>query len=150
MISLRVWLDRFPSQVRFCVALLAMLSLVAPTWHVCSMGGHVMSHSGDVTTMAGMKHFDFQKSKSGTLICFCAATHPEKPASPFHLNGRMVMEHDANCLALMLSAMPALLVSPAQLQVVSRVSFRVFSSRCEFPDREFIRTFCGRGPPVML
>lgn len=149
MISLRAWLERFPAQVRLFVALLAMLSFVAPTWHICSMGGHVMARNNDATAMAGMNHIAFEKSKSGALICFCAAKpHPTKPASPFQARGRMSMAHDANCLALLLAAMPALLVSASHLEVVSQITFRAFSLHREFPVREFIRTFCGRGPPV--
>lgn len=148
MISLRVWLERFPWQARFCLALLAMLSFVAPTWHVCSLGGHVMEHGG--APMAGMNHIAFEKSKSGALICFCAAKPREqKLATPLHLNSHTHSSHDANCLALMLCAMPALLVSPSHLEVVFRASFRAFSMRREFPARQFIRTFCGRGPPML-
>lgn len=145
MISLRVWLDRFPSQVRLLVALLSMLAFVAPTWHVC-LGEHVMGHG---PAMAGMKHTPFARSKSGALICFCAAKHsPEKPACAFHTSESM--SHGPNCLALMLAGMPALLASASHLEVVSRLSFQVFSMRREFPAREFIRTFRGRGPPVNL
>lgn len=147
MISLRVWLDRFPSQVRLLVALLSMLAFVAPTWHVC-LGGHVRGHG---PAMAGMKHTPFARSKSGALVCFCAAKPaPEKPVSASHVNGRMSMSHDANCLALMLAGMPALLASASHLEVVSQLSLQVFSTRREFPAREFIRTFRGRGPPVNL
>ncbi len=146
MISLRVWLERFPSQVRLVVALLSMLSFVAPTWHVCSLGGHIGEHGA---AMSGMNHTSFEQSKSGALICFCAPKpQPEKPASPFAFSAHMSHDHDANCLALLLAAMPALLVSPSQLEVVAQSPFRVFSMRREFPTREFIRTFCGRGPPV--
>jgi hypothetical protein len=148
MISLRVWLDRFPSQVRLLVALLSMLAFVAPTWHVC-LGGHVREHGA--ATMVGMNHTPFARSKSGALVCFCAAKPaPEKPVSASHVNGRMSMSHGPNCLALMLAGMPALLASTSHLEVVSRLSFQVFSTRREFPAREFIRTFCGRGPPVNL
>lgn len=151
MISLRVWLERFPYQVRFCIALLAMLSFVAPTWHVCSLGGHVMESDGGAQRMAGMNHIAFEQSKSGALICFCAAKPREqKPATPLHTSHHTHEKHDANCLALILCAMPALLVSSFRLPVVSGVSFRLFSPRRESAARQFIRTFCGRGPPVML
>ncbi len=148
MISLRVWLERFPSQVRLLVALLSLLSFVAPTWHVCSMGGHVMEQGA---AMAGMNHGAFARSKSGALICFCAAKHePDPAASPFHLSGRMSHSHGADCLALLLAAMPALLASSSRWEVVSRLSFQVFSFRREFPARQFINPFRGRGPPVKL
>jgi len=149
MISLRAWVERFPSQVRLFVAMLAMLSFVAPTWHVCSMGGHVMSMSeGASHDMAGMTHAKFQRTASGALLCFCAAhTAPPKPTTPFRLDGRMV--HNADCLALMLAAMSATLVSPTSLEQVSTLHFSAFTVRREFPTRQFVRTFCGRGPPVV-
>jgi len=149
MLSLRAWVERFPSQVRLFVATLAMLSFVAPTWHVCSMGGHVMSMSdGASHEMAGMTHTKFQRTASGALLCFCVAHNaPPKPTTAFRLNGRMV--HNADCLALMLATMSATLASPISIERNSLLQFSAFAQRREFPTREFIRTFCGRGPPVV-
>jgi len=149
MLSLRAWVERFPSQVRLFVALLAMLSFVAPTWHVCSMGGHVMSMSeSSAHEMAGMTHAKFQRTTSGALLCFCAAhLAPPKPTTPSHLDGRMA--HNADCLALMLAAMSATLASPVSVGRSSLISSSVFLCNREFPIRQFIRTFCGRGPPVV-
>jgi len=149
MLSLRAWLERFPSQVRLFVAMLALLSFAAPTWHVCSMGGHVLSMSeGAPHDMAGMPHAKFARTPSGALLCFCAAhSAPPKRTTPFRLDGRMT--HNADCLAALLAAMSATLASPASIERVSTLSFSAFAQTREFPTREFIRTFCGRGPPVV-
>ena len=150
MLSPRVWLERFPLQLRFFVALLTAFSFVAPTWHVCSLGGHVIEMTHSDATMADMKHDQsFQRSASGALICFCAPKH-RSDKFPVHvkamLGGRMA--HDASCLALMLSAMPALAVAPFENFSTSLLSFQPWHpSRREFPLRELIRTFSQRGPP---
>ncbi|BCM88656.1 hypothetical protein IAD21_00497 [Abditibacteriota bacterium] len=153
MLSPRAWLEHYPRQLRLFVALLMLLSFVAPTWHVCSLGGHVMDMAHPLGAMAGMKHREpFARSASGALICFCAPRHrSDKFPVPVkaQLNGRMM--HDASCLALLLSAMPALAVSPFQRLQVSFVSFPAwFPTRRDFPARELIRTFSGRGPPVCV
>ena len=149
MLSPRFLREHYPRQLRLFVALLTLLSLVAPTWHVCSLGGHV----GDMThmaAMANMKHREtFARSASGALICFCAPTHrgDKFPVDvKAKLNGHMT--HDASCLALLLSAMPALAVSAVQDLPVAFVQFSLwFPTRRDFPARELIRTFSGRGPP---
>lgn len=150
MLSPRVWLERFPLQLRFLVALLTVFSFVAPTWHVCSLGGHVMEMTHSGAAMAGMSHSkSFQRSASGALICFCAPKHRGDKFPTLvkaTLNGRMA--HDASCLALMLSSMPALAIAPFENFSVSLLSFQVWHpSRREFPLRELIRTFSQRGPP---
>ena len=150
MLSPRVWLERFPFQLRLFVALLTVLSFVAPTWHVCSLGGHVMEMTHPMSAMTGMKHGqEFQKSASGALICFCAPKHRSDKFPVLvkaTLNGRMA--HDASCLALMLSAMPALAIAPFVSTDTFPMSFRMwFPARRDFPARELIRTFSGRGPP---
>ncbi len=94
----------------------------------------------------------FQRSTSGAFICFCAPRHRNDkfPVSvKAKLNGRMM--HDATCLALLLSAMPAVAVSPTETLSIAHVSFPAwFPAQREFPARELIRTFSGRGPPVDL
>ena len=153
MLSPRLWLERFPLQLRLFVSLLAVLSFVAPTWHVCSLGGHAMSMAGagshEMPSHQAMRARAFLHAPNGALICFCAP-HKQRadpaPTSKFALNGRM--SHDASCLALLLSAMPALAASPFESPFVSRLSFAAwFPARREFPARELIRTFSGRGPP---
>lgn len=150
MLSPRVWLERFPVQLRLLVALLTVLSFVAPTWHVCSMGGHVMEMAHPMSATSGMEHEKvFSKSTSGALICFCAPPHrSQKFPVPVKMafNGRMA--HDASCLALLLSAMPALSVPPFEVGYTTPISFRLWlPARRDFPIRELIRTFSGRGPP---
>ena len=153
MLSPRYWLERYPHQLRLFVALLTVLSFVAPTWHVCSLGGHAMSmadaNTHEMPSHDAMKARTFQRSPSGALICFCAprAQHTKTSApSKFALDGRMV--HDASCLALLLSAMPALAMSSSLNTFIARVSFPPwFPAHREFPVRELIRTFSGRGPP---
>ncbi|RYG56307.1 hypothetical protein EON80_29510 [bacterium] len=154
MLSPRYWLERFPFQLRLFVAMLTVLSFVAPTWHVCSLGGHAMpmagAHSaGQMGNHVMIGHRSFIRSASGALICFCAPTHRSEKfpvKSKFVVNGRMT--HDASCLALLLSAMPALAVSPFENVSITRISFPAwFPAQREFPVRELIRTFSGRGPP---
>ncbi len=146
MLSPRVWLERFPRQLRFLVAFLAMLSFVAPTWHVCSLGGHVteMSHHD-----GAMKHEVFPVSKSGAVICFCPPKHrDEKFPVDSRFGVRSNMTHDASCLALLLGSMPALLASPLEEMSVWRISFPLwFPTQRDEPTRERIRTFSSRGPP---
>lgn len=105
----------------------------------------------------GMAHSEIVKERSyirsatGALVCFCAPTHREEKfphKSKFVVNGHMT--HDDSCLALLLSAMPALAVSPFESPAIVRVSFATwFPARREFPTRELIRTFSGRGPPLL-
>lgn len=152
MLSPRLWLERFPLQLRLFVALLTVLSFVAPTWHVCSLGGHAMEMAAGTHEMpshGAMKPLSFQRAPGGALICFCAPRNKDShsaPASKFAFNGRMT--HDVSCLALLLSSMPALAVQPFASPLGSRISFPVwFPAHREFPVRELIRTFSGRGPP---
>jgi hypothetical protein len=152
MLSPHVWLERHPYLLRSFVALLVMVSFVAPTWHVCSMGGHVMEMTSEHSGMSGMAHAStakFLQSASGALICYCAPTHRDEKfpvKSKFVLNGRMT--HDSSCLAMLLSGMPTVAaVSVLKLQVLF-VNFSLwFPLRRDFPARELIRTFSGRGPP---
>ena len=151
MLSGRAWFERFPRQLRRFVALLAMLSLVAPSWHICSLGGHAasMNHSAGKRMIHGMQ---FPRSASGAFICYCRprihADHSD--TSKFHFSARMTMEHDPSCLAALLGAMPALLASPVRLSHVTTLLVAAFAIRRDFPARQFIRTICGRGPPVDL
>ena len=149
MLSPRCWLEQNPRQLRLFVALLTLFSFVAPTWHICSLGGHASSMSAP-HAMGNMAHGEtFERSASGAVICFCPPHERDEKfpvETAFQLNARMT--HDASCLALLLGSMPALLASPLGDFSLSRLSFALwFPALREFPARELIRTFSSRGPP---
>jgi len=99
---LRQLLHPGPRATRFFVIALALLQLVAPTWHVCALGGHLAAHSK-------MAHHGALRVAAGApnrpLICFCAPHQkPLDPQTP-RLDGVLSANH-ATCLALLLQTMP--------------------------------------------
>ncbi len=149
MLSGRSWFERFPRQLRFFVAMLALLSFVAPTWHICELGGH--AHA---TCDAAHHEPRLLRSASGAPICFCAP-HPEgssqsAPTARFHFAAHSPMAHDAQCLALLLRAMPGVLVSPTHLARLATLVAVPCAARRDFAARRFARAFSNRGPPVAL
>ncbi len=169
--GLQLWLQLWPRSARFFVLALALLQFVAPTWHVCEMGGHVAArhNSGGVTgthhenaaksaTLIALQAAPHNQDETATrkpLICFCVREeHAPKETAPNpnapHLENAPHSGH-ATCLALLLQSMPgAVTASPALIRQ-SVVRCESFVARHESaPQIAILRRFRGRAPPVFL
>jgi hypothetical protein len=145
-----------PLSLRLLVVLLAFVQFIAPTWHVCEMGGHVMAmrpgasmaHHGD-TDAAQAK----QASADGPmqpLICYCAPKpkHQENPNWP---KLTPVVSHDEHvtCLALLLQTMPGAVAAPATLlRIGAPVEFSWQARPLTSPSFSPLPRFRGRAPPL--
>lgn len=130
-----------PRATRFFVMALALLQFVAPTWHICALGGH--------TAKRGAAHHRAKPALPANqpLICFCPA--PQKPLdlNTPRLNGVSHDDH-ATCLALLLQIMPGqtgALVEIFDSRSIGGVMFDAdFQSA---PPLAAPRRFLGRAPP---
>lgn len=136
---------------RFLVVLLALLQVVAPTWHVCDMGGHCAS----MARHAGGHHEDYAEgSSNGPLrpfVCACAGdptTHPVPanwPKWEEHYSGH----DDPFCLARLLQTMPATAVAGMPPLVVRFASLPAeYHETFTVAPQTFPLRSPARGPPV--
>lgn len=152
MLSFRHILQRWPRQARFFVLALALLQFVAPTWHVCEMGGHVMA-GGDMSSHAGMA-VAATAAPTGPqrpLICYCAAkpSHHTDSDAP-HFSPTLNSQH-ATCLALLLQSMPGHFTAGPALFTFSVAFVKLSAARPELsPSTAFLSHFRGRAPPLTV
>lgn len=129
---------RFPLRWKFLVALLCLIQVVAPTWHVCDMGlsAHCQSHQ-----TAELK-------PDQPLVCFCPA--PEKPLTPFNLAEHFQSSQDVTCLAMLLQTMPGqFALAPVALDFHAPI-VALDAAREDILPRRFVAQFRGRAPPVVV
>jgi hypothetical protein len=86
----------FSFRVRLLVGLLALLQLIAPTWHVCELGGNTCC-----------------PPQNGAAKVQCHLP-PEAEASPQTFIGAIPDAHAEHCLAKLLLGMPWQAVLPEQ------------------------------------
>jgi hypothetical protein len=135
---------------RFLVVLLALLQVVAPTWHVCDMGGHCASMSRH----AGGHHEDYAEGSSNTplrpFICACAGNpnqHPV-PANWPKWNEHLTGHDDPFCLARLLQTMPATQAAGMPPLVIRFVSLPAeYVATPSSSPKEAPGDFPARGPP---
>ncbi len=150
--------------LRFFVVALALLQLVAPTWHICAMGGHVAGHSAGHSAGHGANHDSASGSGAAILaalaespaqanrplICVCAPHEkPQTPPDPRapRFEGRADASH-ATCLAMLLQTMPAQLGAPPRLPRSQSLVVAAFvASFYGAPSVAAPRRFLGRAPP---
>lgn len=148
MLSFRRALQLWPRPIRFFVLALALLQFVAPTWHVCQLGGHVMARGAARAMHHGATpSVETQAKANQPLICFCAPRpKPIDPKTPL-LNGISHANH-ATCLALLLQTLPGATVTPPAI-FRDVATFRAdFIARREIaPQIALLRRFRGRAPP---
>lgn len=150
--ALQLW----PRPTRFFVLALALLQFVAPTWHVCEMGGHVMAHGATKSHHGALKLAQVQTQSGATetqqpLICFCQAH--EKPAPDPNAPQLESGSHPshATCLALLLQTMPATALAPPAIFEIRTATLSSFIARHETaPQTAILRRFRGRAPPMFL
>ncbi|PQV65486.1 hypothetical protein B1R32_101228 [Abditibacterium utsteinense] len=161
MLSFRCALLLWPRPVRFFVLALALLQFVAPTWHICELGGHVMAgqsmargaamHHGDALSIAAQNSATTANDATTPLICFCAA-HEKLASNPNapHLDGIASQNH-TTCLALLLQTMPgALAAPPAIFRVKTLVCASFIARQNGAPQIAILRRFRGRAPPMSV
>lgn len=85
---------------RCAIIALAIIQIVAPTWHICSMGAMPMEHSGMVT-MSGMHH-DHNHSMDGSDMANMSEGMSEAPDDNSYLSNLPEVDF---CLALILHQM---------------------------------------------
>lgn len=95
----------FSWRARFLLALLALLQFVAPTWHVCEMGGNVCCPP---KTGAAKQHCDFPAAGGSTpTVAPCTECPPRaEAASPQTFAGAIPDATAEHCLAKLLLGMP--------------------------------------------
>lgn len=144
-----------PLSLRLLVVLLALVQFVAPTWHICSMGGHVMSMSetsgmGSHEGMAPAAEAN-EDGPPRALICYCAPkSHDENPNGPKLFPASSHDEH-ATCLALLLQNMPGAVATVPALVLPSTLIEARFQVRHETsPTLAILSRFRGRAPPLAV
>lgn len=100
---------------RLAVVLLAVLQVIAPSWHVCDMAG------GD--TCSPSSHHGMRMAAGGDgaqqpLICYCAEKPHLEPTVKDRLNGVETHSHSPFCLALLLQTMPGAVAAVVPFQIV--------------------------------
>lgn len=158
ILSLRAALERWPRQLRFFVLMLALLTWVAPTWHVCELGGHVMSCASD-SSSGSSHHGEYQQAETkrsgerGPLICYCDPREGESKSSEHHgpvLTASPSEGAHNTCLALLLQGMPAVVAHSTVLthEFISQpIEFEAHTQSFSPRHIHFAR---GRAPPVDL
>lgn len=135
---------------RLAVVLLALLQIVAPTWHVCDMGGHCAGRA----MHAGGHHEEYAEGSSNTalrpFICACAGnpdSHPA-PANWPKWNEHLIGHGDPFCLARLLQTMPATQAAGMPPLVIRFVSLpaEYVASPTSAP-QTLTGDFPARGPP---
>lgn len=148
---MRYFLQRWPRSARFFVLMLALLQFVAPTWHVCEMGGHVMSH-GDPASHAAMaaQAAPAQDGPRQALVCYCAPkeSHQADPDTP--KLSAAPDSHHPTCLALLLQTMPGDFAAAPALFSISVSFFAPHVTSEEFPAIAVLRHYRGRAPPLTV
>lgn len=137
----------FSMRARFLVALLALVQFIAPTWHVCEMGGasccppktgEAKQHCAPLSTLGS----------DGAAKPNCAKC-PQAAATSFQLENTSA-PHSENCLAKLLLGMPLQEAAPvatlefATRQVPSTPAALQSLSIGDLPQPP------SRGPPVLL
>ena len=134
MFALSCLTARFPFRWKVLAALLCLVQVVAPTWHVCDMGlsAHCQSHQVEL-------------EPNQPLVCFC----PES-LSPFNLSAHQPDAGDETCLAMLLQTMSGqFALAPVALDFQARLVV-LEKAREIIPARRFVAQFRGRAPPVAV
>lgn len=133
-----------PRATRFFVLALVLLQFVAPTWHICALGGHVSAHNATAHHGAAPV---VKGAPNAPLICFCAPhVKPLDPRTP-RLDGLVSLDH-RTCLALLLQTLPAQVAAPVALfDERDLISARFDSPAFQQTHRAAPRRFRGRAPP---
>jgi hypothetical protein len=132
---------------RLAVVLLAVLQVIAPSWHVCDMAGGDRCAS---TSHHGMAMAGGDDDAQRPLICYCAEKpHADSPVKD-RLEGVEAHSHSPFCLALLLQSMPGSVaaVVPFHIMLLSP-EFTPPVRRESAPPAAPVRHFEARGPPLI-
>ena len=94
---------------RLMLVALVLVQVVAPSWHVCELGGRMASCSKPMAGMQGMAHgFPVEPGEGRQpIICVCRDEKPKTPpANEVRLDARADTDCHVQCLALLLQSMP--------------------------------------------
>jgi hypothetical protein len=154
LLSSREALRRFPHQLRFFIFVLMMVAFVAPTWHVCMLGGHANHQNSS--------HHEkppapvVQASTNGerqALVCYCPPReHSDdypNPTGAILATTPEAHEHPT-CLALLLQGMPAVLAFSPQFLVTDTPLQVGYLPASYSLNSRFFALYNGRAPPVSL
>lgn len=140
--SPRRWLEKWPLRLRALVLVLGLLLFVAPSWHVCALGGHALhcsEHSGDGALRP--------------VICYCRADLGSESARYAKAWPVKLAESPQNapfCLARLLQTMPgqtALVTAPPVIVPEAGAPCPIFTQESALL-RPTVR-LRGRGPPLL-
>lgn len=121
----------FSVRARLLIALLALIQIIAPTWHICELSGQSCCPSptpGQTDLHCALPN----ESREGEVL-----SEPEATL------GSPIESHDDNCLAKLLLGMPWQSVSPAELPQL----FAALSSST-FVVRQFVALGTSPQPPA--
>lgn len=146
---MRDWLAQWPRRLQFFAVVLSLLAAIAPAWHVCALGGHVIGHEH------GSGHGDHQftiarnaDGSPGPFICACASHYDEKPIVGNALAPRPPAHEHVNCLALLLQNMPVQLAAPPALWEFAAPRAVYAGAVRDFAAFAAHLPYRGRAPPV--
>jgi hypothetical protein len=144
--SPRRWLDKWPLRLRVFVLLLALLQLVAPSWHICALGGHALH-------CTWMEQASSPDGVLRPIICFCRADFESASAKyakawPNKLTVAPGGQDSSFCLARLLQTMPAqaALMAAPLAQVITTLAVPYPDVEQSAPARHVLAQH-GRGPP---
>jgi hypothetical protein len=129
--------------LKLAVALLVLVQLVAPSWHICELGGYSCHGSGHAKAQI------WTPKCGGGPVCPCE----KPPGAILSLTGQILDGHDSGghgfCLALLLMSMPgALAVAFALITLASRRSAAALPATL-LPALATLRQPPARGPPFL-
>ena len=149
LLSLRAALERFGGPVRTFIALLAVLSFVAPSWHLCALGG-MAAHSAHSPSEHGEHQSRFQTTKSGAVLCVCAPRDDHSTPENAPLLSATPHHDHQFCLAQLLDNYFAVPADFGSIRVVKTARQRQFFARPTFFQASAFRRDNARGPPRNL
>lgn len=103
---------KFSFRARLLVALLALIQFIAPTWHVCAMGGASCCpppSEGETKLHCPLPARSTSSTPRAASCC------PQEEAAPQQFLNATPEPHGENCLAKLLLGMPWQSVAPLEL-----------------------------------
>ena len=148
-LSPRQWLAQGPRALQLFAVVLSLLGALAPTWHVCAMGGHVMAAPHGAAHDAGARYVTVLNADGTPGPVVCAAVPPPPPK--VHGNAfapRPAAHGDVSCLAMLLQTMPLHAATAPTLHRPSTTRPIYFARPREGAAFEAPRQARGRAPPA--
>lgn len=143
---------------RMLLLALALMQCIAPTWHVCSLGGHASCHQNVASGhgAGGQTAHGFAlapvsaEAQEGRqpVICICLPEAEGDKSQP-DLTAAPAVQGEPQCLALMLQSMPGHGAAQPELITFAARQLPLVANRPSPVALAEVRSHSGRGPPAL-